>query len=320
MPRLLRALFLLCAACIAFPAETGECVYLTRRSICRDDGHSGDYPAIVCFDRDRAQLREIRNEGVHRNIDAVLASHDGRLVACRGGGWVYVLAADGSLKWRSNTGSHGMAWSPKANRLAYTTSDSDSTDFPRSTGTWIRDFDTGESHRIHDRGVLLYWGDFDSRLYICEDIQGGPTVAYNPETEEIEDTPHGHVNFSPDGKYYTQFDWTHTGESGTSPTMLVLSATQENIAPKYRAFTTPGIVHPDSLRWLAPDIVESSHPGTCEGYLIYLDTGKTLKAPGTILALSDDRMHVFVYSTWMKSRKLPIEDLEVAIEAHSGPP
>lgn len=175
-----------------------------------------------------------------------------------------------------------------------------------SQGTWIRNFSTGDREKVWDHGVWLESGSFDHALYIRDRKQGAEYHRYDLQRREIKDIDLTYGQFSPKGTYRWQY-------GSTGGVEIIRSDTGANISENSKILRA--MRHGTPLYWMNDSILMLPHFMTeLEDYVLFVVSGKTLKAPGRILSMSDDERFVFVCKPGLVVEKVAVESLEVLEE------
>ncbi len=173
-----------------------------------------------------------------------------------------------------------------------------------SLGVVIYDFESDKEEKILDTGLDLEWGSFDNSLYVGFGEEEAPAFRYDLSTREVSNITLSAGKFSPDGKLRCGL------KDGRYK--IFRSASQEIISDDFPLFST--IPH-GTPAWMSNTIVKLPHGGReLEEYLLFVETGRTLKAPGRILSVTDDEQFVYICKPGLVLEKLPMADLEVLYE------
>lgn len=214
----------------------------------------------------------------------------------------------GSLLKELTGASGGIAWSPDGTELAYTRGRHVPDEGFASEGTFIYSLRTDESRQVYDKGSTLHWARFDGRLYIKRggfDPDG--VVVYAPATGEVEETGLKDVDFSPDGKYLS------VGYDEGDHTQLIDRESGADVQGRY-AFSKCGWARSRPV-WLTPKMLVFKALKV-QNYIVFLDTGKTLKATSPVIAVRGET--VYLARPGLKIEAVPLDSLEVVFSEENG--
>lgn len=192
-------------------------------------------------------------------------------------------------------------------RIAYTRGSDEEDAKVFSTGTWIFDVATNKEEKVCDEGFYLEWDRFDGNLYINTTSEGLGGYVYNLGTKQLDKSGLAGVRFSPGGKYY----WACS--SPTSNVEIIQRETGEVVSRGYELMNSSH--HDLPLYWMSDRIIMLPHVmKELEDYLLFVETGKTLKVPGRLLHVSEDEKFVFVCKVGQLVDKMAMSELEVLYE------
>lgn len=176
-----------------------------------------------------------------------------------------------------------------------------------SLGVMIYDFSTDKEEKILDTGLDLEWGSFDNSLYVSFGGEEAAGFRCDLTTKEVTDIRLSCGRFSPDGKLrYGIKDGTYK---------IFRSASQEVISDNFEMFTNRPHGTP---AWMSDTIIMLPHSKRdLEDSLLFVETGKSLKAPGRILSVTDDKQFVYICKPGLLLKKIAMKDLEVLYEGKS---
>jgi len=175
-----------------------------------------------------------------------------------------------------------------------------------SEGTWIHSFDSNDDVTVWEKGVWLEMGRFNNTLYIRDTREEVNYHAYRINTKKIEETELSYGEFSPNGAYR----WGYRESGGTC---IFRGETREEISTDSPFLESRRYGGP--IQWMSDTIAMlPRYKQELEEYLLFVETGKTLKAPGRILSVTDDEQFVYICKLGLVLEKLPMADLEVLYE------
>ena len=198
-------------------------------------------------------------------------------------------------------GALDPAWNSDGTQLAYVSVEVQLSDVV-VTGVWIYDIELKAARKLYDRGYTIEWAHFNDNIYINPYEDGGNLIELDPDTGKVTQTELGTGNFSIGGTYYF-------ASKEERPYFL-----RETLTPVAGAYdflqTPPGRGYPD---WLSDTLTAIFQGGKKNHtYLFSFTTGRTYRAPGRILALSDDHTSIYISrSPDGNIERLPIETLEL---------
>lgn len=189
-------------------------------------------------------------------------------------------------------------------RIAYTTGVDEEDSKVFSTGTWVLDVATNKEEKVCDEGFYLERGRFDGNLYINTSTEGLGGYLYNLGTKQLEKSDLAGVRFSPGGKYY----WACS--SPTSAVEIIKRGTGQAVSCDFELMSSSR--HGMPLYWMSDRVIMLPHfMDESEDYLLFVESGKTLKVPGRLLHVSEDEKFVFYCKPGQVVDKMAMRDLEV---------
>jgi len=177
-----------------------------------------------------------------------------------------------------------------------------------SLGVVLYDFESDKEERILDTGLHIEWGNFDNSLYIGFGGEEAPGIRYDLSTKEVTEIVLGTGAFSPDGEYRWGFK---DGEI-----KIFRRVSQEVVSEDFELLKSEEYGEP--LYWMGGSLIMLPHLwGELEDRLLDVRTGKTLKAPGRILSITDDEQFVYICKPGLVLEKIAMKGLEVLYEGKS---
>lgn len=196
-------------------------------------------------------------------------------------------------------------------RVAYVKGTSADGDELTTEGTWILDLKTNKEEKICEGGYSLQWSAFDHNLYICKYDEGqGGGYRYSVDTGELTEADFTLGEISPGGTYEWQF------ESG-SGVKIIHRRSGCVISDGFELLRS----HKDGrpYYWMTDRIVMVPYEwGKSEDFLLFADSGRSLKAPGRVLGVTSDERYVYVCKPGLVLEKMAIERLEVVYAGTPG--
>jgi hypothetical protein len=205
----------------------------------------------------------------------------------------------------------GVAWSASGEALAYSVSTRNLNYDWTSSGTWILDLSNGQSRQVCEIGGKLHWARFDGRLYIEQrEVDSSSIGVYNFETEQLEETAYTSIDFSPEGTYYTDVDWS------VGDCLLILREENLVINNAYdflRAGSQFGY-----HEWVTDDVLLFG-PVRDRFYecIFFCSTGRALLVPGHVIALDESDSVILARPPDGRLEKIPLSECEVIEKGRS---
>jgi hypothetical protein len=252
--------------------------------------------AAPIYEQDRT-INEVRYSGASQRI--LVAGFDKQFKFA-----LDIVDIQGALITRMDNVVSGVFIDESGRRMAYTKGIH--MDGIVSQGTWIHAFGSNEDINVWEKGVWLEMGRFNNTLYIRDTREEVEYHAYHIDTEKIEATELSYGEFSPNGAYR----WGYRQHGGTC---ILRGETREEISTDFTFLNSKR--HGGPPQWMSDSLLMlPRYKQELEEYLLFVETGRTLKAPGRILSITDDEQSVYICKPGLVLEKLPMAALEVLYE------
>lgn len=192
---------------------------------------------------------------------------------------LFVITTEGELVLKV-TGVYRFSWAPDGGSIAYIVGNytEDGLGFIPS-GVWIYELKQSVARKLPCLGQDLSWAEHDKNLYIwfIERRKPDRVIEYRPDTQQLLETTHEGVDFSPDGKYY------YAPQYEGGPFRLFLSATDEEITDRVRCVSIDVAFGPSG--WLTNSIlvVPVRIYGANRDTLVNVETDTFCELPGEVI-------------------------------------
>ena len=195
---------------------------------------------------------------------------------------------------------------PLGTKMVFTKGYMDSNLLQASRGTWLYDFGAGREEKIADTGLYLERTYFDNSVYVRRG-DGSSAFRYDIAPGRIEEVDLYYGGFSPQGTYR----WGYKLVGGVE---IVQRKSGNIVSEDFELFSTRH--HGTPLYWMNDNLIMVPHAGKeLEDYLLFVETGRTLKAPGRALAVTEDGTGVYVCKPGLVVEKVPMDELQVLYES-----
>lgn len=219
---------------------------------------------------------------------------------------VVMLGSDGTVLATIGDSGSAVFVKPDGSCVAYSRDPYSHGDPVVSEGIWVHDYDDNSEKKLCDGGGWLEWVEFNGRLYIRGGEVSKRCFIYDSKTESVYESKIGYGEFSPGGAFLWQY------ELGGG-TQIVQNDSQDVISEEYEILKSRR--HGTPPRWLNASIITLPHfVDEFEDYLLFVETGKTLRAPGRVIAVASDEQSVYVCKPGLVVEKVSMESLTVIDE------
>lgn len=287
-------------------AEVSPLMYFTENRLPVE----GDFKAVYEIDLENFTARVIYTSDLVLR-DVVSAEQSDRMIVHAtnyetGDKEVHLIKRNGELVEKFQDGVSAVFVDAAGSNMVYTRGELNKNLLTESRGTWLQDLSTGEEKMIAETGLYLEWASFNRSLYISNSGEGGDGFRYLMETGEIEDSDLLYGSFSPAGAYR----WGYMTWGGV---YIKNWETDEIVSTEFELLKTRR--HATPLYWMSDSLAMLPHYKLeLEDYLLYVETGRTLKAPGRVLSVTNDEKYVYVCKPGLVIEKVAMGELEVLYE------
>lgn len=281
--------------------EISRTMYFTEDRLPVD----GDFKSVYEIDTEKLTARVIyTSELVVRDI--ARAEQSDRMIAHgtnydTGQKEVYVINRNGDLIKKFENATRAVFIESSGSRIVYTRGELNKNLLTESRGTWLYNLNTGEEKKIAETGLYLEWAGFNRSVY----VSGGGTGAfiYSVETGRMEAVDPDAGGFSPGGTYR----WFY-GSTDAIP--IVRCDTGEVVSSDFDLLNSQR--HGTPFYWMNDRILMLPHyKKEIEDYLLFIESGETVKAPGRVLSVTNDEKFVYICKPGLVIEKVAMADLEV---------